>query len=85
MCYSLYLVHQLIVRAVSAAFLRFGASSDMLTLCLTVPACVAASVAVAAAFYVVIERRFLNHSPAVVPVELGSKTTHCHWARNRQR
>jgi peptidoglycan/LPS O-acetylase OafA/YrhL len=59
-CYSLYLVHQLPVKAISAGFYRAGMASDHATLLLTVPACIAVSVALGWLFYHSVERRFLN-------------------------
>ena len=63
MCYSLYLVHQIPVRAVAAAADRLGLRSDALTLFVVVPACLICSLLLAAAFYRLVEYRFLNRSP----------------------
>jgi peptidoglycan/LPS O-acetylase OafA/YrhL len=60
MCYSLYLVHQLLVRAVSAGLARGGVESGPATLIVTVPLCVLASVSVGWLFHRLVERRFLN-------------------------
>lgn len=60
MCYSLYLVHQLIVKAVSQSLYVAGIDSGVATLLITVPACVLASVAAGQIFYRLVERRFLN-------------------------
>ena len=60
MCYSLYLVHQLPVKAISNAMHVAGLNSDAATLFLTVPLCVAASLALGWLFHIVVERRFMN-------------------------
>jgi peptidoglycan/LPS O-acetylase OafA/YrhL len=60
MCYSLYLVHQLIVKAVSQSLYAAGIDSGLATLMITVPASVLASVAAGQIFYRLVERRFLN-------------------------
>ena len=60
MCYSLYLVHQLPARAISAGFHRLGMNSDWAVLLITVPCCVAVSVLLAWVFHVAVEKRFLN-------------------------
>jgi peptidoglycan/LPS O-acetylase OafA/YrhL len=64
MCYSLYLVHQIPVRAVSGALDRLGLRSDLATLVVTVPLCIGVSVALGAAFYWAVERHFLNSPSA---------------------
>jgi peptidoglycan/LPS O-acetylase OafA/YrhL len=60
MCYSLYLVHQLIVKAVSQGAWELGLRSAPETLLLTVPACFAAAIIVGRGCYLAVERRFLN-------------------------
>jgi peptidoglycan/LPS O-acetylase OafA/YrhL len=60
MCYSLYLVHQYPVRAISAGLARGGAESGLATLLVTVPLCVLAAVGVGWLFHLHVERRFLN-------------------------
>jgi peptidoglycan/LPS O-acetylase OafA/YrhL len=60
MCYSLYLVHQLPVRATSTALYAMGFSSGASTLFVTVPACIGVSVALGWLFHISVERRFLN-------------------------
>jgi peptidoglycan/LPS O-acetylase OafA/YrhL len=68
MCYSLYLVHQIPVKAVSTALYRSGLTGATSTLLITIPASVAVSVALGWAFHVAVERRFLN-APAQQPPE----------------
>jgi peptidoglycan/LPS O-acetylase OafA/YrhL len=68
MCYSLYLVHQIPVKAVSTALYRSGFTGATSTLLITIPASVAVSVALGWAFHVSVERRFLN-APAQPPPE----------------
>ena len=60
MCYSLYLVHQLPTRALSAGLHRLGLEGDLTVLLITVPCCVVVSVALAWLFHVAVEKRFLN-------------------------
>jgi peptidoglycan/LPS O-acetylase OafA/YrhL len=60
MCYSLYLVHQILVRAISAGLAQEGVESGPATLFVTVPLCVLASVLAGWLFHRFVERRFLN-------------------------
>ncbi len=60
MCYSLYLVHALPVRAISKALYLGGWNSSLVTLSVTVPLCLAVSVLCGWAFYRAVEARFLN-------------------------
>jgi peptidoglycan/LPS O-acetylase OafA/YrhL len=60
MCYSLYLIHWPVTKAVSHGLYIAGVKGGSLTLLVTIPCCVAASVALARAFHVHVERRFLN-------------------------
>jgi peptidoglycan/LPS O-acetylase OafA/YrhL len=60
MCYSLYLVHQLVVKAISQWLYESGIQTGFGTLAITVPVSVAASLIVGRAFYQIVERRFLN-------------------------
>lgn len=60
MCYSLYLVHWPVAKAVSHGLYLAGVRGGALTLLLVIPCSVAASVAAARAFHVHVERRFLN-------------------------
>jgi peptidoglycan/LPS O-acetylase OafA/YrhL len=78
MCYSLYLVHQLIVKAVSKALWNLGLESAVGTLLVTLPLCFAASIVAGRACYLAIERYFVNQpAPAaarrfeVEPVRVG--------------
>jgi peptidoglycan/LPS O-acetylase OafA/YrhL len=65
MCYSLYLVHQLIVAGISRGFYQNGVTSAWGTLLITVPICLLCSLAAGWLFYQTVERRFLN-SPSEV-------------------
>jgi peptidoglycan/LPS O-acetylase OafA/YrhL len=67
-CYSLYLV---VVRAVSTAFHRLGLRGDPVTLFVTTPVCVAASLAAALVFHRAVERRFLNPQETPAPRPRG--------------
>jgi peptidoglycan/LPS O-acetylase OafA/YrhL len=60
MCYSLYLVHQLPIKALSYGLYRLGIQTDVLTLLVTVPSCLTLSVFLGWGFYRAVERRFLN-------------------------
>ena len=62
MCYSLYLVHYPISKALSHMLYLAGLESNLVTLFVTVPVCLSASLAAAWPFHVFIERRFLNTS-----------------------
>ena len=71
MCYSLYLVHELIVKAVAASLWDSGVHSAVATLVIVVPASLAMSVLAGALCYQTIERRFLN-TPR--PISLTPRT-----------
>jgi peptidoglycan/LPS O-acetylase OafA/YrhL len=60
MCYSLYLVHQLPVKAVSTGLYALGLSSAWSTVFVTIPACVGVSVMLGWLFHTTVERHFLN-------------------------
>jgi len=60
MCYSLYLVHQLPVKALSAALHAWGFQSGLATLAVVMPACVAVSLLLGRLFFTAVESRFLN-------------------------
>lgn len=60
MCYSVYLTHWPVCKAISHGMWLAGFRSPAVTLLLTVPACFVASVLVARVFYRTVERRFLN-------------------------
>ena len=60
MCYSLYLVHQLIAKSVSQAAWNAGFTSASDTVLVVMPLVVAASVVSGRLAFVTIERRFLN-------------------------
>jgi peptidoglycan/LPS O-acetylase OafA/YrhL len=62
-CYSMYLSHAVIVRAISTGFWNLGFTNPVVTLLLVVPVCAVAAIAVATAFHRVIERRFMTRSP----------------------
>ncbi len=60
MCYSLYLVHQLLVKTTSAALWSVGVQSALGTLLVVVPVAVVVSIVVGRLAFVTIETRFLN-------------------------
>jgi peptidoglycan/LPS O-acetylase OafA/YrhL len=62
-CYSLYLVHWPVCKAIAHGLYMLGVRSNAATLLITVPVGVAASVLLAWGFFRLVERRFLN-SPA---------------------
>ena len=62
-CYSLYLIHWPVVFGVSHGLHRLGVQGDTAIVLVTVPLCVAASVACSWVFYRLVERRFLNTPP----------------------
>lgn len=60
MCYSVYLVHWPIAKAISHGLYRLGLTSGVGQLLVALPLCVTASLGVGRAFHCAIERRFLN-------------------------
>ncbi len=60
MCYSLYLVHQIPVKAVTTALYRHGVTGPLSTLFIAIPVSVGVSVGLGWMFHIVVERRFLN-------------------------
>ncbi|MCE9591410.1 MAG: acyltransferase [Planctomycetes bacterium] len=59
-CYSIYLVHQVPVKGLSLQLYKWGITDDLGTLLVTIPACLALSIALGAGFYWLVESRFLN-------------------------
>ena len=74
MCYSLYLVHQLPVKAITSALHRSGVSTPAGTALLGIPLSIAASVALGWGFHIAVERRFLN-SAARTPLPATERAT----------
>jgi peptidoglycan/LPS O-acetylase OafA/YrhL len=72
MCYSLYLVHQLLVKAVTQAAWSWGVHSATATLVVTVPMSFAVSIAVGHLCFIWVERRFLNTSPNKIRITGGA-------------
>jgi peptidoglycan/LPS O-acetylase OafA/YrhL len=66
-CYSLYLVHWPVVKAVGHGLYLLGVRGDTATVLITVPVGVAASVLLAWGFFRLCERRFLNTPAATAP------------------
>jgi peptidoglycan/LPS O-acetylase OafA/YrhL len=64
MCYSLYLIHWPVVKAVSHGLYLLGIKGEWLTLGLTLPLCLGAAVGVSWWFHILVERRFLNTAPS---------------------
>jgi peptidoglycan/LPS O-acetylase OafA/YrhL len=67
MCYSMYLIHEIIVLAISRGFKFYGPPGDLVVLLAVLPLCVAATIAAGWAFHVAVERRFLNKSSDCPP------------------
>lgn len=67
MCYSLYLVHWPVSKALSHLLADAGCTGPASTLLITIPACIAASIAAAIPFHVWVERRFLNTPTPILP------------------
>jgi peptidoglycan/LPS O-acetylase OafA/YrhL len=63
MCYSLYLVHQLIARAVAAASWDLGLRSAVGTILVVVPVSLVLSLIAGRSCYLLVERRFINTRP----------------------
>ena len=83
MCYSLYLTHWPVVKALSHWLTLCGFTSLRSLLFVLFPICVIASVLVARVFFLLVERRFLNpptvSAPAkldIAPVSLGPVSSH---------
>ncbi len=68
-CYSLYLVHWPICKAVGHGLYLLGVRGDTATVLVTVPAAVAASIFLAWVFFRLCERRFLNGPVRAAPRE----------------
>lgn len=66
-CYSLYLVHGVVVYPLSKLAIHFGVTDPLATLCLTVPLGLASALAVGWAFHRWVESRFLNSPSARTP------------------
>ena len=62
MCYSLYLIHQPLVRGVASVLYGLGVTGLGATLGITVPLALLLSLIAGRTFYVAVERRFLNTS-----------------------
>jgi peptidoglycan/LPS O-acetylase OafA/YrhL len=60
MCYSVYLVHYPLVKALGHGLSLAGADGPLATVVLTLPVCLAVSLAAAFVFHRLVERRFLN-------------------------
>lgn len=63
MCYSLYLVHQLPVKAVSTLLFALGLTGPLQTVLITVPVSLAVAVPLGWSFHRLVERRFMNTMP----------------------
>ena len=72
MCYSLYLIHWPVTKFISHLSFILGVNSAVSILALTVPCCIASSIAVGWFFHLHVERRFLN-SP--LPANKGLQDT----------
>lgn len=75
-CYSLYLIHVPVVRALSHTFYRLGIRDVTGTLLITVPVCVMSSLVFAWIFHVFVERRFLNPPHAATTPIADRKRVH---------
>jgi peptidoglycan/LPS O-acetylase OafA/YrhL len=60
MCYSLYLVHQIVVTVIQKSLFNMGLESAEETLFITIPLCTIASLLAGAFFYRHVETRFLS-------------------------
>lgn len=67
MCYSLYLVHQIPVKAVTMFLFRSGIHSAAATLLVATPAALLVAVGLGWGFHVAVERRFLNTRSSALP------------------
>ena len=77
MCYSIYLIHELVVRFVGRGFEYYGPSGDLIVLLAVAPLSVAITIAAGWAFHVAVEKRFLNKpsesAPRSAPASAPSK------------
>ncbi len=67
MCYSMYLIHESIVIAISRGLKLYGPSGDLFVLLAVAPLCVATTIAAGWIFHLLVERRFLNPSRESLP------------------
>jgi peptidoglycan/LPS O-acetylase OafA/YrhL len=74
MCYSLYLVHQLIARAVAAASWDLGLRSAIGTVLVVVPVSVALSLIAGRGCYLLVQRRFMNTRPVALGQSSAAST-----------
>ncbi len=74
-CYSIYLIHWPVTKAVAHILYFNGLQSPWLTLLVTVPACVMASLLLSWPFHVYVERRFLNSRASPHPARASTDTT----------
>ena len=72
-CFSLYLSHAVIVRAISAGLYGAGLTDPTVTVLVVLPICLAAAIAVGWAFHRLVERHFLNPSSGPSPSGLASE------------
>jgi peptidoglycan/LPS O-acetylase OafA/YrhL len=72
-CYSLYLIHWPVVKAIGHAAYWLGLRSDTAIVLVALPLGVAASVAVSWLFYRVVEKRFLNPPQSAASRVTGGK------------
>lgn len=70
MCYSLYLVHWPIVKAIASLFYSAGVRDAWPTLLISIPTSVGVSIALSWIFHVLVERRFLNSSVGAATAQL---------------
>jgi peptidoglycan/LPS O-acetylase OafA/YrhL len=63
-CYSIYLVHAPLVKALSHAWYLLGFTSGSATLLVTIPSCLVVSIVLGKMFHRCVEQRFLNPAPA---------------------
>jgi peptidoglycan/LPS O-acetylase OafA/YrhL len=75
MCYSLYLVHWPVVKAVSHLMWLGGIRGVWPTLCLTIPVAAAIAIAASWAFHCLVERHFLNPMRDENPIVLANAKT----------
>ena len=70
--YSIYLIHPIVVKAVSHELFRVGFTSPWETLLIVVPLSFSLSIAAAWGFHLAVERRFLN-APIKTPAPAGAQ------------
>jgi peptidoglycan/LPS O-acetylase OafA/YrhL len=74
MCYSIYLVHWPLVKALSHILFLLGVGTGYSAFLITLPACVAGSIGIGWLFHVTVERRFMKSRPSLPALKRAAET-----------